>query len=319
MTAHRTLVCVVLLVSACRAAPIPEAQRYPAGTAFRAQYRTVDGTRLRLIDSGNGTPVVFIHGFGASIYGWRYQLPPAVTAGYRVVAFDNRGFGFSDKPAHGYTNAAYAHLVVSLLDSLGIASAVLVGHSMGGAIAAEVALTYPDRVRGVVLIDAAGYGVRWPGVLKLARWPQVGAVVTRFRARWITGRILRSTFADPSKVTEADVDQYYAPVPDPAYGRALRGVLREFRFDSLGGGRLGGVLAPTLILWGDADRWIPLRDGTRFARELPRSEFVVVAHTGHDAAEESPEQVNRQLLGFLKDGLSRIPENVAVAAPDEGP
>ena len=319
MTAHRTLVCVVLLVSACRAAPIPEAQRYPAGTAFRAQYRTVDGTRLRLIDSGNGTPVVFIHGFGASIYGWRYQLPPAVTAGYRVVAFDNRGFGFSDKPAHGYTNAAYAHLVVSLLDSLGIASAVLVGHSMGGAIAAEVALTYPDRVRGVVLIDAAGYGVRWPGVLKLARWPQVGAVVTRFRARWITGRILRSTFADPSKVTEAEVDQYYAPVPDPAYGRALRGVLREFRFDSLGGGRLGGVLAPTLILWGDADRWIPLRDGTRFARELPRSEFVVVAHTGHDAADESPEQVNRQLLGFLKDGLSRIPENVAVAAPDEGP
>lgn len=319
MTAHGTLVCVALLVSACRAAPIPEAQRYPAGTAFRAQYRTVDGTRLRLIDSGNGTPVVFIHGFGASIYGWRYQLPPAVTAGYRVVAFDNRGFGFSDKPAHGYTNAAYAHLVVSLLDSLGIASAVLVGHSMGGAIAAEVALTYPDRVRGLVLIDAAGYGVRWPGVLKLARWPQVGAVVTRFRARWITGRILRSTFADPSKVTEAEVDQYYAPVPDPAYGRALRGVLREFRFDSLGGGRLGGVLAPTLILWGDADRWIPLRDGTRFARELPRSEFVVVAHTGHDAADESPEQVNRQLLSFLKEGLSRIPENVAVAAPDEGP
>jgi len=319
VTAHGTLVCVALLVSACRAAPIPEAQRYPAGTAFRAQYRTVDGTRLRLIDSGNGTPVVFIHGFGASIYGWRYQLPPTVTAGYRVVAFDNRGFGFSDKPAHGYTNAAYAHLVVSLLDSLGIASAVLVGHSMGGAIAAEVALTYPDRVRGLVLIDAAGYGVRWPGVLKLARWPQVGAVVTRFRARWITGRILRSTFADPSKVTEAEVDQYYAPVPDPAYGRALRGVLREFRFDSLGGGRLGGVLAPTLILWGDADRWIPLRDGTRFARELPRSEFVVVAHTGHDAADESPEQVNRQLLGFLKEGLSRIPENVAVAAPDEGP
>ena len=319
MTAHRTLVCVALLLSACRAAPIPEAQRYPAGTAFRAQYRTVDGTRLRLIDTGNGTPVVFIHGFGASIYGWRYQLPPTVTAGYRVVAFDNRGFGFSDKPAHGYTNAAYAHLVVSLLDSLGIASAVLVGHSMGGAIAAEVALTYPDRVRGLVLIDAAGYGVRWPGVLKLARWPQVGAVVTRFRARWITGRILRSTFADPSKVTEADVDQYYAPVPDPAYGRALRGVLREFRFDTLSGGRLGGVLAPTLILWGDADRWIPLRDGTRFARDLPRSEFVVVAHTGHDAADESPEQVNRQLLGFLKEGLSRIPENVAVAAPDEGP
>src|SRR5262245_13931641 len=198
------------LVAACRAAAIPESSAYPSGPAFRAQYRTIDGTRLRLIDTGNGTPVVFIHGIGASLYAWRKQLPAVAGAGYRVVAFDNRGFGFSDKPAHGYSNAAYAHLVVSLLDSLGIASAVLVGHSMGGAIAAEVAITHGERVRGVVLIDAAGYGVRWPGVLKIARWPVVGAVATTFRGRWITGRIVRSTFADPSKVSEADVDQYYA-------------------------------------------------------------------------------------------------------------
>src|SRR5206468_5349465 len=229
---------VLLLSSACRASPIPEAQRYPAGTPFRAQYRTIDGTRLRLIDSGRGTPVVFIHGIGASMYGWRYQLAPLVAAGYRVVAFDNRGFGFSDKPAHGYHNADYVRLVISLLDSLGISSAVLVGHSMGGAIAAEVALAHPDRVRGLVLIDAAGFGVSWPGVLKIARWPFVGAIATSFRGRWITGRILRSTYAVPDKVTEADVDQYYAPVPDPYFGVALRGVLHEFMFDSLGGGRL---------------------------------------------------------------------------------
>jgi pimeloyl-ACP methyl ester carboxylesterase len=300
----------VLFAGACRAAPIPESQRYPAGTPFRAQYRTIDGTRLRMIDTGRGTPVVFIHGFGASMYGWRYQLPVVVAAGYRVVVIDNRGFGFSDKPAHGYTNAAYAKLIVSLLDSLGIASAVLVGHSMGGAIAAEVALAHPDRVRGMVLIDAAGYGVRWPGVLKVARWPFVGAIATSFRSRWFTGRVLRSTFADPSKVAEADVDQYYAPVPDPGYGRALRGVLREFRFDSLGG-RLAGVQAPTLILWGDQDRWIPLRDGSRFARELQRSELALLSRSGHDSPEESPDQVNRYLLAYLKDGLSRIPENVA--------
>lgn len=310
MTAPRALLCIVLCVGACRAAPIPESQRYPAGTPFRAQYRTIDGTRLRMIDTGNGTPVVFIHGFGASMYGWRYQLPVVVAAGYRVVVIDNRGFGFSDKPAHGYTNAAYAHLIVSLLDSLGIASAVLVGHSMGGAIAAEVALAHPDRVRGMVLIDAAGYGIRWPGVLKVVRWPFVGAIATSFRSRWFTGRVLRSTFADPSKVTEADVDQYYAPVPDPGYGHALRGVLREFRFDSLGG-RLAGVQAPTLVLWGDMDRWIPLRDGSRFARELQRSELALLSRSGHDSPEESPDQVNRYLLAYLKEGLSRIPENVA--------
>ena len=265
-----------------------------------------------MIDTGRGTPVVFIHGIGASMYGWRYALPAALAAGYRVVAFDNRGFGFSGKPAHGYSNADYTRLVVALLDSLGISSAVLVGHSMGGAIAAEVAIRHPDRVRGMVLIDAAGFGMRWPGVLKLARWPVVGGIATAFRGRWVTGRIVRSMFADPSKVTEADVDQYYAPVPDRDFGRALRGVLHEFRFDSLSG-RLTHVQTPTLILWGDADRFIPVTVGSRFARELPRSEFVLVAHAGHDAVEESPDEVNRLLLAFLKDGLSRVPENVALA------
>ena len=312
MRFDRALLASMVVLSACRAAPIPESLAYPAGTPFRAQYRTVDGTRLRLIDSGSGTPVVFIHGFGASIYGWRHQLPAALGAGYRVVAFDNRGFGFSEKPGHGYSNAAYAHLVISLLDSLGIASAVLVGHSMGGAIATEVALAHPERVRGLVLIDAAGFGVRWPGVLKIARWPFIGAIATAFRGRWITGRVLRSTFADPRKVAETDVDQYYAPVPDAKYGRALRGVLREFRFDTLAG-RLASVHTPTVILWGDADRWIGIGEGTRFGRELPRSEFVLLQRTGHDAPEESPEQVNRVLLDFLKSGLSRVPENVALS------
>ena len=317
MTPHKALICVALLGSGCRAAPIPEARAYPAGTPFRAQYRTIDGSRLRLIDSGaaGAVPVVFIHGIGASLFAWRHQLPVIAGAGYRVVAFDNRGFGFSDKPAHGYTTAAYTHLVVALLDSLHISSAVLVGHSMGGAIAAEVALTHPDRVRGMVLIDAAGYGIRWPGVLKIARWPFVGAFATMFRGRWVTGRILRSTFADPRKVSEADVDQYYAPVPEPDYGRALRGVLREFRFDTLSGGRLATVQTPTLVLWGDGDRWVPLRDGTGFAQDLPRSEFVIVERAGHNAHEEAPGQVNRLLLDFLKSGLSRIPENVAWYTP----
>ena len=310
----RPLVLGILLASACRATPIPETQRYPAGTPLRAQYRTADGSQIRVIDSGRGTPVVFIHGIGASMYSWRYQLAPVIAAGYRAVAFDNRGFGFSDKPAHGYHNADYARLVVSLLDSLGIASAVLVGHSMGGAIAAEVALTHPDRVRGLVLIDAAGYGISFPGVLKMARWPFAGGIVTTFRGRWATGRILRSSFADPRKVTEADVDQYYAPVPEPDFGRALRGVLREFRFDSLGG-RLAAVQTPTLILWGDADRFISIRVGARFGRELPRSEFVSLHGAGHNAQEEVHDQVNRLLLDFLKEGLSRIPENVAWSTP----
>jgi len=310
----RATVVLALLGAACRAAPIPAALVYPAGTSFHAQYRDIDDTHLRLIDSGRGTPVVFIHGIGASIYTCRNTLPAVAAAGYRVIAFDNRGFGFSTQPAHGYSNAAYTRLVLGLLDSLHIGSAVLVGHSMGAAIAAEVALAHPDRVRGLVLIDAAGYGVLWPGALKMARWPYVGAIATALRTRWITARILRSTYLDRRKVTEADIDQYYAPVPAPTYGRALRGVLREFRFDTLAG-RLGALQAPTLIVWGDADRWIPVRTGSRLAGEPPRAAFVVVPRTGHSPAEESPGEFDSLLVDFLKAGLSRIPENVAWYTP----
>ena len=312
---RRMMPALLAALLACRPAPIPENVRYPAGSPFQARFITVDGTRLRIIDSGVGTPVVFLHGFGASMYSWRKTLPAVVGAGYRVVAFDNRGFGFSDRPAHGYHNRQLAHIVIALLDSLHITSAVIVGHSMGGAIAAEVALAAPERVRGLVLIDAAGYGIRWPGVLKMARFPFIGAFATMLRSRWMTERMLRSIYADPAQVTEADVNQYYAPVAASDFGRALRGVLREFRFDSLGSGRLGAVQAPTLIMWGDMDRLISLQYGSRMARDVPRSAFVVLTRTGHAAPEENPAEVNRVLLEFLKEGLSRIPENVAWSSP----
>jgi len=320
VSARPALVYLLVAVGvACRAPQIPAERRYPAGTPFRPQYLTVDGTRLRMIDTGRGTPVVFIHGFGASIYSWRKTLPPVLAAGYRVIAFDNRGFGFSDKPparsGEGlYSNAAYARFVVALLDSLKLPSAVLVGHSMGGAIAAEVALRYPDRVRGLVLIDAAGFGVRWPAALKVGRWPGAGGVAAALRGRWITAQTLRSTYGDPSKVTEEDVDQYYAPVAEPGYDRALRGVLREFRFDTLVG-RMRAVAAPTLVVWGSADRWIPVRDGARLATELPRGAFIVLPGIGHAAAEENPDEVNRLLISFLKEGLPRVPENLVWRTP----
>ncbi|HEX9244803.1 MAG TPA: alpha/beta fold hydrolase, partial [bacterium] len=125
-----------LALVACRAAPLPPEARWPAGTPLAAHTRVIDGTRIRYIDAGAGPAVVLIHGFAASMYAWRHTIPPLVAAGYRVVAFDDRGFGFSDRPATGYANADYVRLVVALLDTLRIPDAVLIGHSMGGEIAA---------------------------------------------------------------------------------------------------------------------------------------------------------------------------------------
>lgn len=314
----RRALALALAAVACRAAPIPTERRFPAATPFRATERTVDGTRLRLIDTGRGAPVVLIHGLAASMYSWRHQLGPLVDAGYRVVAFDNRGFGFSDKPRAGYDNAAYARLVIALMDSLRLTEAVLVGHSMGGAIALEVAARAPERVRGLVLLGSAGLGVRHPFAVRMARWPLVGPLLSALRGRGFTQQILRSTYGDPGRVSDTDVDQYYAPVPGPGYGHALQMVLRQFRFDALTG-RLGGVPAPALVIWGERDRWIPPALGRQLAAELPRAAFVVIPAAGHAVNEEAPDAVNRLVLTFLREGLPRAPENLAWSPPSSSP
>lgn len=311
------LALAVMLLAACRAAPIPPAARYPAGTPYVPRYVRIDGTSIRYIDAGRGTPVIFLHGLGASMYAWRGILAPIESAGFRIIALDIRGFGFSDKPAHGYSNMEYAHLLITFMDSLHLADAVLVGHSMGGAIAAQCAITDPGRVRGLVLISAAGFGVRQPLVLEMFGWPVVGRIASGLRSRWITGRILRSTYADPSKVRPEDVDQYYAPVAEPNFGRALRGVMNEFRFDALRG-HLANVQTPTLVLWGERDEWIPPALGRDIASELLRVAYLSIPSAGHALPEEAPTAVSRLVIAFVRDGVPAAPANLASREPATG-
>ena len=300
---RRAVWAAALLLLACRAAPIPSHLVYPAGTSFRASERHVAGTRLRLIDTGTGPAVVFIHGFGASLYSWRRQLAPVLQAGHRVVAFDNAGFGFSAAPAAGYDNASYTAVLLALLDSLGIPDAVLVGHSMGGQIAAEVALAAPQRVRGLVLLDPSGY--RGPIRRRVLR--QVAAPLL---SRTAVAAILRYCFADPRRVTPNDIDQYYAPVARPPGRRAIAQVLGEFRFDMLRG-RAAAIAAPTLILWGTADRITPFQEVADIANDLPRAAVVLIHDAGHNPQEEQPAEVNRQLIAYLQYGLPVTPPDLA--------
>ena len=295
----------------CRATPIAATERWPAGTPWQARVRNVAGVDLRVVDSGTGPAVVFLHGIGGLSYSWREQLGPVAAAGYRVVAIDLPGFGYSAKPRRGYGNADFRRVVVALLDSLRLDPAVLVGHSMGGEIAAEVALAHPARVQGLVLIGPAGLGTRAPALLRVARWPIVGWIATALAGRRMVARQLRSTHADPGRVSDAAVDQYYAPLREPGAGRAWRQTLRRFRFDSLGT-HVRRIQVPTLLIWGAQDVWIPATYGRLMAVELPVSALIVVPDAGHNVMEEQPAVVNRALIDYLNNGLPKAPGDLAL-------
>jgi pimeloyl-ACP methyl ester carboxylesterase len=258
--------------------------------------------RIYYVDRGQGgVPIVLVHGFGASLYTWRHMIEP-LSREYRVIALDLPGYGFSDKPDIQYNMALFSAQILHLLDALGVQRAVFVGNSMGGKITLFTALHNPERVESMVLIDAAAYvsgSSGRPFILRLVATPCVGEVLTSLSRRSRVRDILEDVYHDDSKITEADVDAYHAPMLMEGGNRAALSLLRS---DAFGGDIEAGVPSiriPALIIWGQEDTWIPVANGERLHRELPDSRLEVLPATGHVPQEEAPELVLPLVQRFL--------------------
>jgi len=275
-----------------------------AAAGLEARHETVASQRLRFVRAGSGSAVVLIHGFGSSIYTWK-DVIPALAAHHDVIALDLPGFGGSDRPAD-LSLEALPRAVVGLMDRLGVGRAALVGNSMGGATAAIVAATARERVSRLVLIDAAGFS------LEPEARPFIGRVATSWAApalgllpgkRLIVARSLREVFHDDALVSEERLAEYLAPVERPGTFAAMRALgLSLDASRSRVVETLGRVQAPTLVIWGDDDRWIPLADADRFVAAIAGARKAVVPACGHMPQEEQPAAVARLVLEFLDEG-----------------
>jgi pimeloyl-ACP methyl ester carboxylesterase len=275
-----------------------------ATAGLEACHETVASQRLRFVRAGSGPAVVLIHGFGSSIYTWK-DVIPALAARHEVIALDLPGFGESDRPA-GLSLDDFPRAVVGLMDRLGVERAALVGNSLGGAIAAIVAATAPERVSGLVLIDAAGFNLE----------PEARPLVVRATTSWaapllgllpgkrlIVERSLREVFHDDALVSEERLAEYLAPAQRPGTFAAMRSLgLSLDAATSRVAETLGRVQAPTLVIWGDDDRWIPLADAERFVAAIAGARKTVVPACGHMPQEEKPAEVARLLLEFVDEG-----------------
>ncbi|MHB1223113.1 MAG: alpha/beta fold hydrolase [Gemmatimonadaceae bacterium] len=276
--------------------------------------RLLTGERVRIVTAGpaSAPPVVLVHGWACSVYSWRHQLPALAAAGFHAVAIDLRGHGLSDMEASDdlYTSQAMAEFLVRTLDALELDRVALVGHSLGAAIAARLAMRQPARVARLAVISGVGFG-RAPFVRLLGRIPDglVRPFLPMGTSRMLFRLVLRSVAGGPGRYTSRDVDEYWAPTQFPEFVPGLWRLVRQHDWDTLDEAERASLRLPLLALFGGRDRLIG-HAGPPSGGGWPEMHLLTgVGHAGH---EEAPTLVNALLLPFLEPWRS---EAAAGAAP----
>jgi pimeloyl-ACP methyl ester carboxylesterase len=270
---------------------------------------SVDGQPVNVIELGAGSPIVFVHGLSGSWPNWLEQLP--VLAGeHRVIAMDLPGFGHSPMPRERITISGYARLLDGLLGELGVDAAAFVGNSMGGFISAEMAIAFPERVERLVLVSPAGLSTyRHPRGTRALPALQRGERIVAAYTAWLASKsdaaarrpLLRNATLGlvtrhPSRLPSALAAEQLRGAGKPGFMQALEANLNyDFR------DRLPEIACPTLIVWGDSDRVITVRDAAVYAELIPGSRKVVYRDTGHMSMLERPDSFNSLLKDFLDE------------------
>lgn len=268
------------------------------------QFVSVEGLRIHYRTAGSGPPLILIHGIFANLFGWRLVFTQLAQE-HTVYALDLKGHGLSDKPAGGdYSPFGMADLIAHFMDALSIDSAAVIGQSMGGAIAAALAVRHPTRVQRLVLVDAAGYALNYHIMPLLTRVAGSAAAGFVFRHtaphRGLSARLLRNCYYEPDRTCTPDVvDGYFLPLLTPGATSVIAPLAHDFGQTSIAH-RLKEIQAPTLIIWGQFDAVIPMHWGYRFKQDIANAELVVIPKCGHCPHEEEPEQFLETVKGFLQ-------------------
>jgi pimeloyl-ACP methyl ester carboxylesterase len=271
----------------------------------RSKFVHVDGMRIHYQEFGDGAqpPVILIHGYTSSVYSWHRSAPRIAEAGFRVIALDLVGFGYSDKPRYfEYTIDAQARMVTRFMDRLGIGAATIVGCSYGGAVAATIAIDEPERVEKLILVDAViNDDLKSHPILRLASVPGIGEIVTPFLAdsRALLRHRMSGTLAPASHhlITDERVNAILRPLHAADGHHSLLATSRNWNASRLT--RDAHLITqPTLIVWGEQDTVVPIRDGYTLRDSIFGSRLMVIKDCGHVPQEEQPRLFTKLVSEF---------------------
>ena len=255
----------------------------------------VNNIRLRYETWGDGPPLVMLHGLGSCADDWVFQLPD-LGRHFRCLPLDLRGHGLSDKPPGPYSMALFAADVAALLTALQIGPAHVLGLSLGGMVAQQLALVQPDLVRSLVLINTMPGP--WPPTRDMlgAGWRRLSALAARSGDMSVTAaQVARNLFPQEDQRMLYNHTVRRMAANDPrAYRHSLRAIMRFWP-----GRALRRVACPALILAGTLDTVAPMVYKERLRRLLPQARFVTIANSRHASNLDQPDVVNQAILDFL--------------------
>lgn len=271
-----------------------------------------EGVKIHFMEIGRGRPIVFIHGFGASIDTWRFVVDD-LKDDYRLILLDLKGHGHSDRPHDSkYSLRDHAAIVSGLMDHLGLSNAVLVGHSLGSVIALVAAMRArefsADKVSAIVLIAASLEPERLPLFLRLLRVPLFGWLAMKLTtASFRTRLALRKSVYDKEKITDSWVELYatYQRIPGSEYALLKTAEQMVPQDSSQLKEGLRKLKVPVLSILGEHDEVIPKESGEAVCKVLPQCTTAMVDGVGHIPHEEKSDKVVRLLREFLARVFAR--------------
>jgi len=305
------IVFMALLIMSCSVsvqAPAP---------ALEESFYNHEGVKIRFKEMGQGRPVVFIHGFGASLDTWRY-ITDSLKVDHRLVLLDLKGHGFSDRPPdEKYSLKEHADIVLGLIHHLGLKDVVLVGHSLGSIVAVVAALQASEsrdlNITGLVVIDGALNPEYVPVFLHLLRVPVLGWLSVKLTtAPFRTRLMLRRAFYDDSKITDDLVELYAKYQRIPGTEHAMIATARQMVPENftLLKEKLAALTIPVLNIWGEQDVIVKRPGAESVCKILPRCRLVAVADSGHIPQEEAPAKV----IPLFREFLDQLPHGASTGA-----
>ncbi|MCZ8370369.1 MAG: alpha/beta hydrolase [Porphyrobacter sp.] len=272
------------------------------------------GVTVHLRDEGpkDAPAIMLLHGSNADLHTWDPWVE-GLKGKYRVIRFDQVGHGLTGPdPAEDYSTANYVADIGEVADKLGLGRFILGGNSMGGKHALAFAVAHPERVAGLVLVDGSGGPMlkltpeekeaakKDSGNIgfKIARMPGINLIAEQITPRQLIATSLEQSVTVKAVASPAAVDRYWELLRYPGNRRAT---LKRFGmpYDPLAAEDIAKVTAPTLILWGEEDRIIPVEAGRWLAGTLPDNRLVVYPKIGHLPQEEAPEATLADLEAWL--------------------